>query len=404
MPRRWGTNVERSSELVETETFTPRVLVVAPPIDGPGGIERASRSCVTAFAEKYGPERVGLLTLGRPPDGLECRVLASGKTFSRQIRTLAKLRFMWKALRVARTWKNNLVLVVAHPHLASVAAMASRITGAPFAVWCYGKESWGSIRGSTQASLKRASLVLAPSEFTARQLENVARLPGESVRVLHLGLEPEFGAQRSHAVAKPDDRVLISVARLTRKDVYKGVDSLLRVWPRISERVPEARLWVVGEGSDIGRLKAIAEILMLDGCVRFFGQVSDEELVRLYRSASVFALPSRFRLEPTPEGEGFGLVYIEAGAAGLPVIGAKGGGVRDAIEHGQTGLLVDSDDPTTLEEAIVMLLTNKVLAKRLGDEGRRRAETEFSYEAFADRIRGVVDELFAQRRSEKATG
>jgi phosphatidylinositol alpha-1,6-mannosyltransferase len=381
----------------------PRVLVLAPEIDGPGGIERASRSCIRAFGERYGSERVSLLTLGSPPDGLACRVLASGKSPNGRIGALGKLRFMLKALRVARRWKKNLVLMAVHPHLAPVAALASRITGAPCAVWCHGKESWGGMSRSTKAGLKRASLVFAPSLFTARQVESAAGLPVGSVRVVRHGLAHALLADTLSPARRADPPVAIAVARLASEDAYKGIDSLIHVWPRIAEWVPAAQLWVIGDGTDSGRLRAIANTLILDGKVQFFGRLSDDELARLYVSATVFALPARFRLEPTPEGEGFGLVYIEAGAAGLPVIGAKGGRVEDAIEHGQTGLHLDPEDPTELEHAIVRLLKDEVLAKQMGDEGRKRAESEFSYEAFADRICGVVDELFGQRRSQKAT-
>ena len=376
------------------EIATPRVLVLASPIDGPGGIERVSRSCITAFGERYGPERVGLLTLGKSPDGLPCRVLDAGKPFSGQVGPLAKIRFVWKTLSAARRWKKNLVLVVAHPHLASVAAMASRITGAPFAVWCHGSESWGSISRLAKVGLQRASLVFAPSRFTAREVERAANLPDSSVRVVHHGLGQELFGDDSYP---QNERApaLIAVARLTSEHAYKGIDSLLYAWPRVTERVPEARLWVVGDGSDVGRLKSIAESLGLNGKVQFFGQVTDGELTGLYSSASVFALPSRSQIEPRAQGEGFGVVYIEAGAAGLPVIAAQGAGTEDAVEHGLTGLLIDPANQKELEEAIVLLLTDKALALRMGEEGRRRAGSEFSYDAFADRICGVVDELFS---------
>ena len=79
-------------------------------------------------------------------------------------------------------------------------------------------------------------------------------------------------------------------------------------------------------GPDTSRLQRIAGALDLDGSVRFAGRVTDEQLAAAYASSSVFAMPGRHRLEPRPEGEGFGLVYVEAGAAGLPVIAGDGGG------------------------------------------------------------------------------
>jgi glycosyltransferase involved in cell wall biosynthesis len=381
--------------------IAPKVLVLAPDIDGPGGIERATRACIRAFEEKFGPERVGLLTLGKPPDGVLCHVLVSGKPVTGRVGMLQKVGFARKALRVARLWKKDLVLVAAHPHLAPVGVLSSWLTGARCAVWCHGKESWGRIGGFTIAGLRRASLVFAPSHFTARQVERVAGLGAGSVRVVHHGLGHELLSAPGGKGPNARSPAVLAVARLVRQDSYKGIDSLLSVWPRVSEQLPGAELWVVGDGTDSGRLASIAKVLSLDGRVRFFGEVSDAKLLQLYGRASVFALPTRFRLAPMPEGEGFGLVYIEAGIAGLPVIGARGGGVEDAIEHGRTGLLVDPEDPNQLEHALVRLLTDEELAKRMGEEGRKRAETEFSYRAFADRICGVVDELLAKRPGRK---
>lgn len=379
----------------------PRLLVLAPDIDGPGGIERASRACIRALAEMYGSERVGLLTLGNPPDGLGCTVIDSG-SFTGKIGMWTKIRFTFKALVVALRWKKGLKLLAVHPHLAPVCAVASWFTGAPYAVWCHGIESWGGMSRSTIAGLKRASLVFAPSQFTARQVERAASLGMGSVRIVHHGLGPELTSSPDSKDGRTRSSAVIAVSRLTSQDAYKGIDSLLHVWPRISERFPDAQLWIVGDGTDSGRLKAIADVLRLEGRVNFLGRVSDAELGRLYGEASVFALPTRFRLQPKPEGEGFGLVYIEAGAAGLPVIGARGGGVDEAIDHGHTGLLVNPEDPKDLEHAILLLLTDQALAKRMGDEGRKRAESEFSYEAFATRICGVVDDLFSEQMIDEA--
>ncbi len=96
---------------------------------------------------------------------------------------------------------------------------------------------------------------------------------------------------------------------------YKGVDLLLRAWPKVRAEV-DAELLVVGDGPDLSYLRGVAREEGVEDSVRFTGRVSDEELAAAYGSATVFALPARFRLSPTPEGEGFGLVYAEAGATG----------------------------------------------------------------------------------------
>jgi phosphatidylinositol alpha-1,6-mannosyltransferase len=127
--------------------------------------------------------------------------------------------------------------------------------------------------------------------------------------------------------------------------------------------------------------------------VRFAGRVTDEELAAAYASSSVFAMPGRHRLEPRPEGEGFGLVYIEAGAAGLPVIAGHGGGSEEAVEEGGSGLLLDARDHRAVADALVRLLTDPVLARRLGERGRELAEGRFSYETFRANVADLVDEM-----------
>src|SRR5262249_52881604 len=138
---------------------------------------------------------------------------------------------------------------------------------------------------------------------------------------------------------------VLCVARLDRDDMYKGVDMLLRAWPRVLEGSPDARLVVVGDGNDRPRLAGIAASVGVEAAVEFRRRVPDNELGELYRTATVFALPGRARMGPAPEGEGFGLVFIEAQAAGLPPIAGRAAGAMEALVDGETGLFVDPDDP-----------------------------------------------------------
>jgi phosphatidylinositol alpha-1,6-mannosyltransferase len=186
---------------------------------------------------------------------------------------------------------------------------------------------------------------------------------------------------------------VLAVARLDPAHAYKGVDTLLEAWPRVVEVVPEARLTVIGDGADRARLQHRADELGIGSAVRFAGRVPDDRLAEEYAKASLFALPGRTRTGSDAEGEGFGLVYVEAGAAGLPVVAGSGGGADDAVEHGVSGLLVDPDDVGAVADAIAHVLTNPELARRLGEGGRRLAETRFSYEAFRAGVAQLIESL-----------
>jgi len=155
-------------------------------------------------------------------------------------------------------------------------------------------------------------------------------------------------------------------------------------------REVDARLRIVGDGPDRARLESIARLLRIDDRVAFEGRLTDEELAAVYADATLFAMPARNRLEPTPEGEGFGLVYLEAGARGLPVIAGRGAGADEAIEDGVSGLLIDPESAQDVGTAIVRVLKNPDLAKRLGGGGRDLATTRYSPTLFRSRLMELI--------------
>jgi phosphatidylinositol alpha-1,6-mannosyltransferase len=283
--------------------------------------------------------------------------------------------------------------VVAHPHLSPVGWLAQMVSGAPYAVWCHGIEVWGPLDRATRFGLRKADRVFAPSAFTARQVERYAGLTYGSVVVLpHCvpsGFRPGGGGA---ADARVEYRVL-TVARLAPDHAYKGVDTLIEVWPRVRQAVPTATLVVVGDGPDRGRLERRVEERGIAEAVTFTGGLSDERLKDTYATASLFAMPARHRTGSDAEGEGFGLVYVEAGAYGVPVVAGRGGGADEAVQHGVNGLVVDPTDREAIASAIVQVLTDTELARRLGEGGRRLAETRFSYERFKAGVVSLIDGL-----------
>lgn len=398
----WDENAARQAAVIEAEASTPRVMVLGPHPAGVGGIERVTRTLLGACSELYGPDRVALCAVWRREGSasLPCRLLVAAAPAPpgapARVSIATRVRFAAAAVRAARRWRRRLVVVAAHPHLSPVAWACRLVSGAPYAVWCHGYETWGRLRPSVRMALRRADLVFAPSAFSAGATERAAGLAAGSVRVLPHGLSPEVAADASR-VAADAGKVVLAVARLDPTNAYKGVDTLLRALPLLRARVADARLVVVGDGADRPRLKAIARTLGVDGAVRFAGRVSDEELRRLYASAAVFALPAATDLGPPPRGEGFGLVFVEAGAAGLPVVAGAAGPVPEVVRDGEAGLLVDPADEQAVAEALCRLLTDPERALRMGEAGRRRAASEFSYEAFRARVADLIGALASRR-------
>jgi phosphatidyl-myo-inositol dimannoside synthase len=391
----WDANAAHTTALIERELATPRVIVLAPDPGGTGGIQRATRDLLRAFGDLYGPDRVGTIAVRARMDApIPGRVLRAGRQttgIDAPTGMLERLRYVLDALVTARRWRRRLVVVAAHPGLAPVARASRVVSGAPYAVWCHGIEVWGRLRPSVASALRAADLVFAPSNFTARRVEAVARLPAGSVRVVPHCVPPELATDRVDGSGQTVPTV-VTVARLMPANRYKGVDTLLYAWPRVRERV-DATLLVVGDGPDLDRLRRIAATFDLDGSVRFLARVSDQELRDVYARSAVFAMPTRHQLEPRPEGEGFGLVYAEAGAAGLPVVAGSGGGVDDVVRDGVNGLVVDGRDHAAVADAVVRLLSDPELARRLGEAGRELALGPFSYAAFRDHVGALIREL-----------
>jgi phosphatidylinositol alpha-1,6-mannosyltransferase len=169
---------------------------------------------------------------------------------------------------------------------------------------------------------------------------------------------------------------------------YKGHDVMLRAIPLVRARVAGTRWIVAGDGRHRTALETMARAQNLDDAVVFRGRVSDAERDRLFRSAWVFAMPSRLSA-PERGGEGFGIVYSEAGAHGLPVVAGKAGGALDAVVPGETGLLVDPLDHVELADALATLLDDRARATVMGEAGARRAR-DLAWSTVAHRVSGVL--------------
>jgi phosphatidylinositol alpha-1,6-mannosyltransferase len=193
---------------------------------------------------------------------------------------------------------------------------------------------------------------------------------------------------------RSDRPTIVTVARL--RDAYKGHDVLLDALPRVREDVPDVRWVIVGDGPLRPSLQAEVQRRRLGAVVEFVGAVSDHERDAWLDRAWVFTMPSR-----TPpgsmSGEGFGIVYLEAGAHGVPVLAGNVGGALDAVKHEETGLLVDPTDSAAVAHGLLRLLTDKKLAARFGAAGRERAQT-FAWRLIAARVQEEMLDLIGDSR------
>jgi phosphatidyl-myo-inositol dimannoside synthase len=181
--------------------------------------------------------------------------------------------------------------------------------------------------------------------------------------------------------------VVVCVSRLVPR---KGQDTLIKVWPAVLRQVPDAALLIVGNGPYSATLRQLAERSSLTPHVRFSGAVPEDELPAHFAAGDVFAMPCRTRRGGL-DVEGLGIVYLEASAAGLPVVGGDSGGAPDAILEGETGYVVPGRDTATLTARITRLLQDPAGARAMGEKGRAWVERDWSWDQSAARLRAMID-------------
>ena len=222
-------------------------------------------------------------------------------------------------------------------------------------------------------SAEKAAAVFVASEYTARKAADLYGLPAAKIRVMNNGLFlDDWRALLNGAPPRSDARpTLLCVARLYRR---KSVDRLIaEAWPLVLKKIPEARLLVGGYGLEFDRLCALVHGRGLATSVIMLGHIpSGSALAHVYRSADVFCLPSM--------QENFGVVLLEAMAAGLPVTAFRAGAVPEVSRDGSEALLAETDDFSGLAERITHLLQNAGERRRLGAAGMERVERHYRWE------------------------
>ena len=181
--------------------------------------------------------------------------------------------------------------------------------------------------------------------------------------------------------------MLLSVARLVPR---KGIDTVLQALPQLLVQSPDLQYWIVGNGPTRASLGQQAQELGLMHAVRFMDEVSDSDLPDIYRRATIFVMPARADYH-AGSVEGFGIVYLEASASGLPVVAANSGGAAEAVIENETGLLVPSDDPPALTQALLRLLDDPALRQQMGRAGRLWVEREMNWDRVGREFISLID-------------
>lgn len=257
----------------------------------------------------------------------------------------------------------------------------------PILTLIHGVEVWKPLHSIDRAALRRSDRVVSVSSYTATMVATLQGVAEKALRVIPPPLDPAFlaAAHDWRSGAAGAQARLLTISRLSSADSYKGIDQVIAVLPIVRGRVPRVVYTIVGDGDDRARLEILARAHGLAECVRFEGRVPDERLHALLGATDLFVLPS--------QREGFGIVFLEAMAYSKPVVAGAHGGTPEVVVDGQTGLLVKHDDMANLGHAIVSLLLDPARCQAMGEAGRERVHTAYSYERFRSSIFSLLDEL-----------
>jgi glycosyltransferase involved in cell wall biosynthesis len=338
-----------------------------------GGIQRILRLYLSALAEDPAHTSLALVALNDTPADLARLPLSAsthlnGKPLSVFAASRSKAAFTraaWSACSGASR------VVCGHIAQLPVAALALR-PRASLAVVAHGIEAWNPLPPAQRLALGRVDRVFCVSRYTRDRLAANHPALAPRLRVVPNALDPALLSGPAPGPSPLDlPRVILCVGRLCAADAYKGYDLLLRAFSLLPhaafhhhpELVP--RLRFVGDGDDRARLQALASELHVAERVDFSGRLPDTALRQAFSDCSCFALPST--------GEGFGLVYLEALAAGRPCVGVSAGAVPELVTH-QVGVLAPPDDPVALAAALAECLS------RFWDPGElRQAALAYSH-------------------------
>jgi glycosyltransferase involved in cell wall biosynthesis len=358
-----------------------RFLAIVPEaFGGFGGIAVYNRDFLTALAELPFCEKVTVLPrlIRHAPTMLPPRVEVFEKAAT------SRVRYVRELARILIKRQPYDVVLCGHINLLPLAAIASRLLGAKHVLLIYGIDAWiPTGRWLSDRLVACADLVISISRFTKQRFLSWSSIHDNQVHLLPNAIHlEEYGAgEKPHYLERryrlEGKKVLMTLARLQRNEQQKGLDEMLEILPELLVEEKNLSYLIVGDGDDKQRLERKAMSLGLDKHVVFAGRVPEVEKADHYRVADVFVMPGR--------QEGFGFVFLEAMASGIPVVASSLDGSREAVLDGELGELADPDDREALKAAISRALCRpRQIPAGLAF---------FAYDKFRERLHDIIGSL-----------
>lgn len=280
--------------------------------------------------------------------------------------------------------------------LGTVAWLVSLMRPIKYAVFFHGMDlalalRTGRKRLITKLILKRAHQIICANSYVRDRLLEFMDGIAAKIVIVNPGIEsgvPTVDEKDLNALRMSHNlegkKILFTLGRLVKR---KGVDRTIASLIALPEEITKDLVYVIaGTGPREEYLKSLVPLRFARKII-FLGAVTETEKWAWFKLCDIFVMPSR---DISGDFEGFGIVYLEAGLFAKPVIAGNSGGVKDAVSHEETGLLVDPENIENLQLAIMRLLTDPELRQRLGENGQRRALKDFNWEKQSQKILAAI--------------
>jgi phosphatidylinositol alpha-1,6-mannosyltransferase len=363
-----------------------RVLFLAmEAFGGFGGIAKYNRDFLRALGSAPGVSEVVAVPrrMSAAPETLPPKVTHNTKGLS------GRVSYIKAVIRLLQENARFDLVYCGHIKLLPMAFLAKVITGAPLFLLIYGIDAWYPIKnGISKYLLSRIDFLISISEITKQKFLQWSQL----TKVIYFVL-PNAVNQKNYGVGDKSKKlveryglggktVVMTLGRLAAEEKYKGFDEIMELLPALAQQIPSITYLIVGDGNDRPRLEAKARSLGVEDRVVFAGFIPEAEKADHYRLADVFVMPGR--------GEGFGFVFLEALACGIPVVGSTLDGSREALREGALGILVDPRRPDDILAGILEALKRP---RGVIPEGL----DYFSFENFEKRCQQILQDVIKSR-------
>jgi phosphatidyl-myo-inositol dimannoside synthase len=345
-PRMTATKNSDRDDSVKRDGSMRVLALVTDAYGGTGGIAQYNRDFLECVAAHASVEEVVVVPRVIPR---EIQPLPAKVTHLRDAAG-SKTRFLGTVAKLSSPKEGFGLVVCAHMNLLPAAWLAARRLNAPLLVMVYGVEAWSTGRWPQRYMLHRTDAVVAISAFTMKRLREWAVIEGDRIFLVPNAIDldaytpGEGSEQLRRRLGLGKGPVLMTLGRMDATERAKGFDEVLEVLPSLLEDFPTLTYCAAGDGSDRARLELKAEKLGVKDNTVFTGYVPEEQKLDLYRLTDLFVMPSRL--------EGFGYVFLEALATGVPVVASSIDGSREAVRGGAWGSLADPNNREELFTAI----------------------------------------------------